>query len=168
MEKQREIEMEERLREQIALEEKKRKEKEEAMMFEEVGPKNAKNKSKNKNTAENKKNKKTAATTLTREDVGVQKNAKTKKENNKNIKNIKKKDSNNNDTTGVLPRAPMSIPPPLPTMSIPMTQHQKKPVLKNKKNAGGTTTETTKSSDRIHRQRKSVIRKRTSFGKSLR
>jgi serine/threonine protein phosphatase PrpC len=139
MEKQREIEMErERLaRERIALEEKKRKEKEEAMMFEEVGPKNAKNKSKNKNTAENKKNKKTAATTLTREDVGVQKNAKTKKLNNKNIKNIKKKDSNNNDTTGVLPRAPMSIPPPLPTMSIPPpAQHQKKP-NKNKKNAGG-------------------------------
>lgn len=139
MEKQREIEMErERLaRERIALEEKKRREKEEAMMFEEVGPKNAKNKSKNKNTAENKKNKKTAATTLTREDVGVQKNAKTKKENNENIKNIKKKDSNNNDTTGVLPRAPMSIPPPLPTMSIPPpAQHQKKP-NKNKKNAGG-------------------------------
>ncbi|CAL6383790.1 unnamed protein product [Bathycoccus prasinos] len=139
MEKQREIEMEkERLtRERIALEEKKRKEKEEAMMFEEVGPNNAKNKSKNKNNAENKKNKKTAATTLTREDVGVQKNAKTKKENNKNIKNIKKKDPNNNDTTGVLPRAPMSIPPPLPTMSIPPpAQHQKKP-NKNKKNAGG-------------------------------
>ena len=138
MEKQREIEMErERLaRERIALEEKKRKEKEEAMMFEEVVPKNAKNKSKNKNNAEN-KNKKTAATTLTREDVGVQKNAKTKKENNKNIKNIKKKDPNNNDTTGVLPRAPMSIPPPLPTMSIPPpAQHQKKP-NKNKKNAGG-------------------------------
>ena len=139
MEKQREIEMErERLaRERIALEEKKRKEKEEAMMFEEVVRKNAKNKSKNKNNAENKKNKKTAATTLTREDVGVQKNAKTKKENNKNIKNIKKKDPNNNDTTGVLPRAPMSIPPPLPTMSIPPpAQHQKKP-NKNKKNAGG-------------------------------
>ena len=139
MEKQREIEMErERLaRERIALEEKKRREKEEALKFEEVGPKNAKNKSKNKNTAENKKNKKTAATTLTREDVGVQKNAKTKKENNENIKNIKKKDSNNNDTTGVLPRAPMSIPPPLPTMSIPPpAQHQKKP-NKNKKNAGG-------------------------------
>ena len=139
MEKQREIEMErERLAgERIALEEKKRKEKEEAMMFEEVVPKNAKNKSKNKNNAENKKNKKTAATTLTREDVGVQKNAKTKKENNKNIKNIKKKDPNNNDTTGVLPRAPMSSPPPLPTMSIPPpAQHQKKP-NKNKKNAGG-------------------------------
>ena len=144
MEKQREIEMDkERLeRERIALEEKKTKEQEEAMLFEEVGKKNVNNnRNKNKkNSAENKKKKTAAAPATaeasTRKDGGVQKNARSSGDAKKESRNKKKIPSNNKSDTKVPPRAPMSIPPPLPTSIPPPAQQQKKP-NKNKKNAGG-------------------------------
>ena len=139
MEKQREIEMErERLeRERVALEEKRRKDEEDAMMFEEVGKTKNENKKKpNRKNAQN-RNKKTATApaAVTREDDGIQKNAK-----NIGSKKDKKNKKKTTSDTGAPTRACMGVPPPLPRQppppAVPKQQQQRKKPNKNKKNAG--------------------------------
>ena len=139
MEKQREIEMErERLeRERVALEEKRRKDEEDAMMFEEVGKTKNENKKKpNRKNAQN-RNKKTATApaAVTREGDGIQKNAK-----NIGSKKDKKNKKKTTSDTGAPTRACMGVPPPLPRQPpppvVPKQQQQRKKPNKNKKNAG--------------------------------